>query len=76
MVEQGAAPAGVLDLRTARTRAAPGLRPAATTGCLPGAWLTDDRALRGQRKARPAPEGERCDGAPRGARALEREYGT
>ncbi len=38
---QGAAPAGVLDLRTARTRAAPGLRPAATTGCLPGAWLTD-----------------------------------
>ena len=41
MVGQGAAPAGVLDLRTARTRAAPGLRPAATTGCLPGAWLTD-----------------------------------
>ena len=76
MVGQGAAPAGVLDLRTARTRAAPGLRPAATTGCLPGAWLTDGRALRGQRKARPAPEGRRCDGAPRGARALEREYGT
>ena len=36
---QGAAPAGVLE-RKARTRAAPGLRPAATKGCLPGAWLT------------------------------------
>ena len=45
---------------------------------LPARSLADGWPARcaGQRKARPAPEGRRCDGAPRGARALEREYGT
>jgi len=41
MVEQDAAPAGVP--RKARTRAASELRPAANTGCPPGAWLTADK---------------------------------
>jgi hypothetical protein len=39
--------------RSSRTRAAPGLRPAANTGCLPGAWLTAAVMRDGPRKARP-----------------------
>ena len=38
LVWNGPAPAGVAS--RPRTRAASGLRPAANTGCLPGAWLT------------------------------------
>src|SRR6476620_7807970 len=38
LVWSGPAPAGVAS--RPRTRAASGLRPAATRGCLPGAWLT------------------------------------
>ena len=75
MVEQDAAPAGVP--RKARARAASELRPAVNTGCPPGAWLTADKhAVLNPRKARPMPEEERRDGAPGGARVLERERGT
>jgi hypothetical protein len=41
------------DERSSRTRATPGLRPAATMGCLPGAWLTAAVMRDGPRKARP-----------------------
>jgi hypothetical protein len=41
------------DERSSRTRAAPGLPPAANTGCLPGAWLTAAVMRDGPRKARP-----------------------
>jgi len=76
MVEQGAAPAGVLATHSTHPGGA-GAPPGGQYGSPARAWLTDGRAyVRGQRKARPAPEGKRCDGAPGGARALEREYGT
>ena len=71
MVEQDAAPAGVP--RKARTRAAPGLRPAATRGCPPGSWLTaavhksDD-----PRKARPGRRKENAAMARREAPAFSR----
>ena len=71
MVEQDTAPAGVP--RKARTRAASELRPAANTGCPPGAWLTADKhGVLNPRKARPMPEEERRDGAP-GRRPRSRE---
>ena len=70
-----AAPAGVP--RKARTRAAPGLRPAATRGCPPGAGGRRPSTSRTTpQSAARLPEGERRDGAPRGARVLERERGT
>jgi hypothetical protein len=50
MVEQDAAPAGVP--RKARTRAAPGLRLVANTGCPPGAWLTEAAHVRGGHEKR------------------------
>jgi len=54
VVEQDAAPAGVL--RKARTRAAPGLRLVANTGCPPGAWLTEAAFVWGGHEKRgPAP---------------------
>ena len=53
-MEQDAAPAGE-DERYSRTRAAPGLRPAATKGCLPGAWLTAAVIRDGPAKRGPAP---------------------
>ena len=81
MVEQGAAPAGVLDLRTARTRAAPELRPAATTGCLPGAWLTDGSRVarvnekRGRRRKENAAMARReAPVLSRGSTALQEQW--
>jgi len=78
LVWNGPAPAPVAS--KPRTRAASGLRPAANTGCLPGAWLSGaerspdfrrKRRTQGEygrlRKARPDAEGERRNGAPGGA---------
>ena len=58
-----------------RTRAASGLRPAGHYG-LPARSLADGGRLTTPEKRGPAPEGERRDGAPRGARVLARERGT
>src|SRR6476660_2598138 len=78
LVWNGPAPAPVAS--KPRTRAASGLRPAANTGCLPGAWLSGAerspdfrRKRRRARRIRPPPqsspdaEGERRNGAPGGA---------
>ena len=59
----------------ARTRAASGLRPAGHYG-LPARSLADGGRETTPEKRGPAPEGERRDGAPGGARVLERERGT
>src|SRR5216683_3134074 len=72
-VGSDAAPAGVVS--QPRTRAASGLRPAGHYG-LPARSLADGGRLDDPRKRGPAPEGERRDGAPGGARVLERERGT
>src|SRR5258707_2737446 len=72
-VERDAAPAGVVS--QPRTRAASGLRPAGHYG-LPARSLADGGRLTTPEKRGPAPEGERRDGAPGGARVLARERGT